>query len=35
VLIVEIYEGLYSKKKCNDVARRLLRGRNKENMNIG
>jgi hypothetical protein len=30
VLIVEIYEGLYSKKKCNDIARSLLRGRNKE-----
>lgn len=30
ILVVDIYEGLYSKKKCNDVARNLLRGRNKE-----
>lgn len=30
VLVVGIYEGLYSEKQCNDVARSLLRGRNKE-----
>lgn len=30
LLIVGIYEGLYSNKQCNDVARQLLIGRNKE-----
>ena len=30
LLIVGIYEGLYANKKCNDVARQLLTGRNKE-----
>ncbi len=30
LLIVEIYEGLYSDKKCNDIARQLLKGRNKD-----
>jgi len=30
VLIVSVYETLYSNKKCNDIARTLLKGRNKE-----
>ena len=30
LLIIGIYEGLYSNKKCNDLARNLLKGRNKE-----
>jgi hypothetical protein len=30
LLVVGIYEELYSKKKCNDIARSLLKGRNKE-----
>lgn len=30
LLVVGIYEGLYSNKKCNDTARQLLTGRNKE-----
>lgn len=30
LLILGVYEGLYSNKKCNDVARQLLIGRNKE-----
>jgi len=30
LLIVGIYEGLYANKKCNDVSRQLLSGRNKE-----
>ncbi len=29
LLVVGIYEGLYSNKKCNDIARQLLTGRNK------
>jgi len=30
LLVVGIYEGLYSNKKCNDIARQLLTGRNKD-----
>jgi len=30
LLVVAIYEGLYSTKKCNDIARQMLKGRNKE-----
>ena len=30
LLVVGIYEGLYANKKCNDTARQLLTGRNKE-----
>jgi hypothetical protein len=30
LLLVGIYEGLYANKKCNDIARQLLTGRNKE-----
>lgn len=30
LLVVGIYEGLYANKKCNDIARQLLTGRNKE-----
>lgn len=30
LLVVGIYEGLYSNKKCNDLARKLLKGKNKE-----
>jgi hypothetical protein len=30
LLVVGIYEGLYSNKKCNDIARQLLIGRNKD-----
>jgi uncharacterized protein YjbI with pentapeptide repeats len=30
LLIVGIYEGLYANKRCNDIARQLLIGRNKE-----
>lgn len=30
LLVVGIYEGLYATKKCNDTARQLLSGRNKE-----
>ena len=30
ILVVGIYEGLYANKKCNDIARQLLTGRNKE-----
>lgn len=30
LLVVGIYEGLYSNKKCNDVGRDLLSGRSKE-----
>jgi hypothetical protein len=30
LLVVGIYEGLYANKKCNDVARQLLIGRNKD-----
>jgi len=31
LLVVGIYEGLYSNKKCNDIARQLLTGRNRDN----
>jgi uncharacterized protein YjbI with pentapeptide repeats len=30
LLVVGIYEGLYANKKCNDIARQLLTGRNKD-----
>ena len=30
LLVVAIYEGLYANKKCNDIARQLLIGRNKD-----
>ena len=30
LLVVGIYEGLYWSKKCNDISRKLLKGRNKE-----
>jgi len=30
LLIVGVYEGLYGNKKCNDIAKELLTGRNKE-----
>lgn len=30
LLVVGIYEGLYWSKKCNDLSRELLKGRNKE-----
>ncbi len=30
LLVVGIYEGLYANRKCNDIARQLLTGRNKE-----
>ncbi|NOJ75910.1 pentapeptide repeat-containing protein [Empedobacter stercoris] len=30
LLVVGVYEGLYTNKKCNDIARQLLSGRNKE-----
>ena len=30
LLVVGIYEGLYANKKCNDIARELLTGRNKD-----
>jgi uncharacterized protein YjbI with pentapeptide repeats len=30
LLVVGIYEGLYANKKCNDTARQLLTGRNKD-----
>jgi hypothetical protein len=30
LLVVGVYEGLYSNKKCNTIARQLLKGRNKE-----
>lgn len=30
LLLVAIYEGLYANKKCNDTARQLLTGRNKD-----
>ena len=30
LLVVGIYEGLYVNKKCNDIARQLLTGRNKD-----
>ncbi len=30
LLVVGIYEGLYADKKCNEIARELLSGRNKE-----
>jgi hypothetical protein len=30
LLVVGIYEGLYSNKKCNDIARQLLTGQNRE-----
>ncbi len=30
LLIVGVYEGFYGSKKCNDIARELLTGRNKE-----
>jgi uncharacterized protein YjbI with pentapeptide repeats len=30
LLVVGIYEGLYANKKCNDIARQLLNGRNKK-----
>jgi uncharacterized protein YjbI with pentapeptide repeats len=29
LLVIGIYEGLYSNKKCNDIARKLLKGRNR------
>lgn len=30
LLVVGVYEGLYANKKCNDIARQLLTGRNKD-----
>ncbi|WP_133055279.1 hypothetical protein [Niastella koreensis] len=30
LLVVGVYEGLYANKKCNDIARILLTGRNKD-----
>ncbi len=30
LLVIGIYEGLYASKKCNDIARKLLIGRNKD-----
>ncbi len=30
LLVVGIYEGLFANKKCNDIARQLLTGRNKD-----
>lgn len=30
LLVVGIYEGFYANKKCNDIARQLLTGRNKD-----
>ena len=30
LLVVGIYEGLYANKKCNNIARQLLTGRNKD-----
>lgn len=30
LLVVGVYEGLYANKKCNDIARQLLVGRNKD-----
>lgn len=30
LLIVGVYEGLYASKKCNTIARQLLKGRNKD-----
>ncbi len=30
LLVVGVYEGLYANKKCNDIARQLLYGRNKD-----
>ncbi len=30
LLVVGVYEGLYANKKCNDIARQLLCGRNKD-----
>ena len=29
-LLIDVYEGLYANKKCNDIARQLLTGRNKD-----